>query len=113
MWSWLCRLAVPPGCAACLCRLPVPPACAACLSHPYPTSRPPPQAIDESSGVPPVMREGAIHGWLFKRGGLKSKAYKKRYAVYEPRTRRFTYYENDLAASRDQACTPCLPPTLD
>ena len=39
----------------------------------------------EASGVPPVMREGAVHGWVYKRGGLKSKAWKRRYAVYEPR----------------------------
>ena len=44
--------------------------------------------------MPPVMREGAVHGWVHKRGGLKSKAWKRRYAVYEPKTCRFTYYED-------------------
>ena len=32
-----------------------------------------------------MSRDGAISGWLFKRGGVKSKAWKKRYAVYEPK----------------------------
>ena len=31
---------------------------------------------------------------MFKRGGFKSKAYKKRFAVYEPRTNWWYYYES-------------------
>ena len=59
------------------------------------------EAEAEASGVPPVAREGAVHGWVFKRGGFKSKSWKKRYCVYEPRTKRFTYYDSDVAAGRD------------
>ena len=36
--------------------------------------------------LPPIQRKDALAGWVFKRGGFKSKAYKKRFAVYEPRT---------------------------
>jgi hypothetical protein len=56
----------------------------------------------EASNVPPIKREKAVHGWVFKRGGVKSKAWKKRYCVYEPETRRFTYYDSDSAAFKDE-----------
>ena len=59
------------------------------------------EAEEEASGVPPISRVGALHGWLFKRGGLKSKAWKKRYAVYEPKTKAFTYYADERSAAND------------
>ena len=40
-----------------------------------------------------------MHGPVWKRGGLKSKAYKKRFGVYEPRCCRFTYYESEEDAA--------------
>ena len=39
------------------------------------------EASEEASGVPPMAREGAFSGWVYKRGGLKSKAWKRRYCV--------------------------------
>lgn len=59
------------------------------------------EVVAEESGVAPVRRENAVHGWVFKRGGVKSKAYRKRYCVYEPLTRRFTYYDSEHAAKED------------
>ena len=60
------------------------------------------EAEAEASGVPPAGRPNAVHGWVYKRGGLKSKGWRKRYCVYEPLTKRFTYYDSEDAARRDQ-----------
>lgn len=59
------------------------------------------EAAAEASGLPPIARDGAIHGWVYKRGDRRSKAWKKRYCVYEPACQRFTYYESDAACARD------------
>jgi hypothetical protein len=48
------------------------------------------EAAEEASGRPPMRREGAVFGWVFKRGGLKSKGWRKRFCVYEPKVKRFT-----------------------
>ena len=50
--------------------------------------------VAEQEALPPIQRKDALAGWVFKRGGFKSKAYKKRFAVYEPRTNWWYYYES-------------------
>ena len=60
------------------------------------------EASEEASGVPPVSREGALKAYLYKRGGLKSRAWKKRYCVYEPKTGAFTYYADEKSAAADE-----------
>jgi hypothetical protein len=56
---------------------------------------------EEEDPTPPMSREGAIHGWVFKRGKLKSRAWRKRYAVYEPTSQYFTYYDSREQAAAD------------
>ena len=51
--------------------------------------------------LPPIEQEGAVTGWVFKRGGVKSKAWKKRYAVFVPSIKMWTYYESDKHAGLD------------
>ena len=51
--------------------------------------------------VPPMQAEGAVHGWVYKRGGLRSKGWKRRYGVFEPESSRWTYYDDVRSALAD------------
>ena len=63
------------------------------------------EAEEEASGVSPMRREGAIYGEVYKRGNVKSKSWKKRFCVYEPKTKRFTYYNSEAHARSDKGPT--------
>ena len=46
----------------------------------------------------PIERDEAKHGWVLKRGNVKSKAWRRRYCVFEPRRCVFTYYGSKESA---------------
>ena len=56
---------------------------------------------EEEDPTPPIERMGAVHGWVYKRGKLKSRAWRRRYAVYEPASHYFTYYDSQENATAD------------
>ena len=57
--------------------------------------------LEEQAKLPPIEQDDCVAGWVFKRGGVKSKAFKKRYAVYVPASKLWTYYESDTHAMSD------------
>ena len=52
--------------------------------------------VAEQEALPPIQRKDALAGWVFKRGGFKSKAYKKRLKLLKEK--QYTQEEADAAA---------------